>query len=108
MHALDGGKREDPDKTPRVSSLCIRITTMEKWPGFNKNGDLPAGIHQASLKDVVEHFGKGRFQRSILGQRPAISQKPFDRDFESYLHGGRPEESPEAGTLSLSFHFLIS
>jgi hypothetical protein len=49
--------------------ICIRIATMEKWPGFNKNGDLPAGIHQASLKDVVEHFGKGTFQRSILGQR---------------------------------------
>jgi predicted nucleotidyltransferase len=42
---------------------------MEKWPGFNKDGDLPPGIHQASLNDVIEHFGKGRFQRSILAQR---------------------------------------
>jgi predicted nucleotidyltransferase len=42
---------------------------MKKWPGFNENGDLPTGIHQASLKDVIEHFGKGTFQRSILGQR---------------------------------------
>ncbi len=42
---------------------------MKKWPKFNKNGDLPRGIHKASLSDVIEHFGKGTFQRSILAQR---------------------------------------
>lgn len=42
---------------------------MTKWPKFNKNGDLPRGIHKASLSDVVEHFGKGNFQRAILAQR---------------------------------------
>jgi hypothetical protein len=42
---------------------------MKKWPGFNENGDLPAGIYQASLKDVIEHFGKATLKRSILGQR---------------------------------------
>ncbi len=42
---------------------------MKKWPKFNNNGDLPRGIHKASLSDVIEHFGKGNFQRAILGQR---------------------------------------
>ena len=42
---------------------------MKKWPKFNKNGDLTRGIHKASLSDVIEHFGKGNFQRAILAQR---------------------------------------
>ncbi len=42
---------------------------MKKWPKFNKNGDLPKGIHKGSLSDVIEHFGKGNFQRAILAQR---------------------------------------
>lgn len=42
---------------------------MKKWPKFNNNGDLPRGIHKASLSDVIEHFGKGNFQRAILAQR---------------------------------------
>ena len=42
---------------------------MKKWPGFDSNGDLPRGIHKASLNDVIEHFGKGNFKRAILGQR---------------------------------------
>jgi len=42
---------------------------MKKWPKFNNNGDLPRGIHKASLSDVIEHFGKNNFQRAILAQR---------------------------------------
>jgi hypothetical protein len=42
---------------------------MKKWPKFNKNGDLPRGIHKASLSDDIEHFGKGNLQRAILAQR---------------------------------------
>ncbi len=42
---------------------------MKKWPRFNKNGDLPRGIHKASLSDVIEHFGKSNLQRAILSQR---------------------------------------
>ena len=26
-------------------------------PGFNVNGDLPPGVHRATLQDVVERFG---------------------------------------------------
>lgn len=42
---------------------------MKPWPEFDESGDLPTGIHQATLHDVIEHFGKGSFQRSILAHR---------------------------------------
>jgi hypothetical protein len=32
---------------------------MKKRPDFNEEGDLPPGIHQATLAQVLEHFGKG-------------------------------------------------
>jgi len=42
---------------------------LKKWPEFNDAGDLPDGIHRAALQDVVEYFGKGSIQRSIVAQR---------------------------------------
>ncbi len=42
---------------------------MKKWPEFNKNGDLPPGIHQATLTEVVTHFGQGTPQRQIMAHR---------------------------------------
>ncbi len=42
---------------------------MKTWPYFNESGDLPYGIHQAALRDVVGHFGKGSFQRAIVVER---------------------------------------
>jgi len=29
---------------------------MKKWPTFNNKGDLPRGVHKASLSDVIEHW----------------------------------------------------
>ena len=34
-----------------------------KFPEFNENGDLPISIYQATLQEVVEHFGNGSLQR---------------------------------------------
>jgi len=42
---------------------------MKKWPKFSDSGDLPPGIHRSKLSDVIEHFGKGSFQRSIVAAR---------------------------------------
>ena len=42
---------------------------MKKWPEFDDNGDLPAGIHQATLDEVLQHFGTGSVQRRLVGQR---------------------------------------
>ncbi len=42
---------------------------MKHWPEFDKNGDLPVGIHQATLAEVLQHFGTGTVQRRLVGQR---------------------------------------
>ena len=45
------------------------ILSMKTWPEFNDSGDLPPGIHQSTLTDVIEYFGKGSFKRSIMAAR---------------------------------------
>ena len=42
---------------------------MKKWPAFDNNGDLPVGIHQATLTEILQHFGTGTEQRELVGQR---------------------------------------
>lgn len=42
---------------------------MKQWPDFNGDGDLPVGIHQATLAEVTEHFGKGSLRREMVARR---------------------------------------
>ncbi len=42
---------------------------MKNWPDFDDNGDLPKGIHQATLDEVIEYFGRDTPQRLIMAQR---------------------------------------
>ena len=42
---------------------------MRQWPDFDGNGDLPPGIHQATLAEVIEHFGQNTPQRQIMARR---------------------------------------
>lgn len=42
---------------------------MKKWPAFDSNGDLPIGIHQATLTEILQHFGTGTPQRKLVGQQ---------------------------------------
>ncbi len=42
---------------------------MREWPDFNNKGDLPVSIHQATLAEVIEHFGTATLQRRIVAQR---------------------------------------
>ena len=42
---------------------------MRQWPEFDGNGDLPTGIHQAALVEVMEHFGTSTMQRRIVARR---------------------------------------
>ena len=42
---------------------------MKEWPQLNAAGDLPVGIHQATLTEVMERFGKSSPQRAIVGRR---------------------------------------
>ena len=42
---------------------------MKNWSEVNESGDLPAGIHAASLEDVIGRFGTGNPQRLRVGWR---------------------------------------
>jgi hypothetical protein len=42
---------------------------MKQWLDFNENGDLPPGIHQATLTEVIEHFGQTTPRRQIMAHR---------------------------------------
>ena len=42
---------------------------MKHWPEFDHNGDLPVGNHQATLAEVLTHFGTGTVQRRLVGHR---------------------------------------
>ena len=39
------------------------------FPKFNAEGDLPVGVHRASLQEVVEHFGRGTAKRLQMARR---------------------------------------
>lgn len=42
---------------------------MSNWPAFDDTGDLPVGIHPATLTEVLQHFDTGSVQRRLMGQR---------------------------------------
>lgn len=42
---------------------------MKEWPDFDSNGDLPVGLHQATLAEVIDHFGRSNAQRQIVARR---------------------------------------
>lgn len=44
-------------------------------PEFNANGDLPVGIHRATLVEVLERFGQGTPQRQLVTARLVRSHK---------------------------------
>lgn len=42
---------------------------MKQWSDFDSNGDLPVGVHRATLAEVVQHFGGRTLQRQMVGRR---------------------------------------
>lgn len=42
---------------------------MKVWPQFNEDGDLPPDIYQATLSEIIDHFGKGSTSRQIIAHR---------------------------------------
>jgi hypothetical protein len=38
-------------------------------PAFNEDGDLPPGLHPATLSEVLERFGQGSVQRCAVADR---------------------------------------
>jgi hypothetical protein len=39
------------------------------WPDCNALGDLPIGIHRATIAEVIAHFGQGTAQRVAITAR---------------------------------------
>ena len=39
------------------------------WPALTDDGDLPPGVHQAMLSEVLERFGQGSVQRCAVADR---------------------------------------
>jgi len=42
---------------------------VKTWPEFNSVGDLPPGVHSATLDELVAHFGVGNPQRVRVARR---------------------------------------
>jgi len=42
---------------------------VKQWPEFDHDGGLPVGNHQATLAEVLTHFGTGTVERRLVGQR---------------------------------------
>ena len=42
---------------------------MKEWPPLNEQGDLPVGVHSATLGEVIERFGKSSSCRAALVRR---------------------------------------
>jgi hypothetical protein len=42
---------------------------MTLLPDFNDRGDLPVGVHRASLAQVLNRFGRGSTRRQLLANR---------------------------------------
>lgn len=38
-------------------------------PAFNEEGDLPPGVHRATLAEILERFGQGSVQRCAVADR---------------------------------------
>lgn len=47
----------------------MKTECMKQLPEFNKNGDLPIGVHKATVKEILERFGSGTLQRRVVAQR---------------------------------------
>ena len=52
-----------------ASFAAGQAPAMKAWPGFDANGDLPPGIHPATLAEVVAKFGSGTSQRRSVARR---------------------------------------
>lgn len=52
---------------PALAAPILR--KMVTIPGFNEAGDLPSGVHQTTLAEVIDRLGHGSVQRQLVAQR---------------------------------------
>ena len=74
---------------------------------FNEQGDLPSGVHQAMLAEVLERFGHGAPQRVIVTERLqrviALAQGTGKLE-RVFIWGSYVTDKPEPGDIDL---FLV-
>ena len=63
------GPAERPKFTLAWWPVAGEPRRMEAWPEFDDGGDMPPGIHAATLAAVVAHFGSGTPQRRHVFRR---------------------------------------
>ncbi|MYD63015.1 MAG: hypothetical protein F4W91_18400 [Gemmatimonadetes bacterium] len=102
---------------------------MKNWPEFDHNGDLPVGIHEATLDEVLQHFGTGTVQRRLIGQRleriyrlasntgqvakfvvfgSFVTAKPYPADVDIFMLMENSFDSTQAsGEAAIIFDHLI-
>ena len=55
-----------------LAELKVKLRRRERGmplPGFDHKGELPAGVHRATMDEVVAHFGSGTPQRQAVTAR---------------------------------------
>ncbi len=57
---------QEPIKSLLVINLQGVCVTL---PAFNEDGDLPPGVHGATLSEVLARFGQGAVQRNAVADR---------------------------------------
>lgn len=76
-------------------------------PPFNARGDLPPGVHQATLVEVVERFGQGAPERVRVTERLqqviALAQETGKLE-RVFIWGSYVTDKPDPGDIDL---FLI-
>src|SRR5262249_58349299 len=73
-------------------------------PPFNAQGDLPSGVHLATLAEILECFGHGVPQRMIVTERLqrviALTQGTGKLE-RVFLWGSYVTDKPEPGDIDL-------
>ena len=75
-----------------------------RLPPFNAQGDLPSGVHRATLAEILECFGHGAPQRMIVTERLqrviALAQGTGKLE-RVFLWGSYVTDKPEPGDIDL-------
>lgn len=45
------------------------IACVKKWPAFDRDGDVPEGIHRATLRETLDHVRQANLQRRLVARR---------------------------------------
>ena len=55
----------------RALAFIVQETDNMPLPELTESGELPLGVHKASLRETLERFGVGHPQRIVVGERLA-------------------------------------